>query len=335
MTLPAFLLKSPYDQQQHTMATSPRILHCKKAQINEGTGTLQVRLRAALDAKPLVADRAENIGANDSKAFQVVAQHYNSVGGGVAGIFASFEHGTSAVSILDTPQNAMLRLEQLQAPMSEDGTPREWVDGLMYFYVFGDFVILIQSASVRSRRFEDHLSWLFRANGAKVGPSVVLADQPTENASEMIKRSHVKAIRVGGSFLEANSNQAEQPSNATVALSGTLLSGLKEMLGRNTGFNWADGLDGNLKAWLHITYTRTTTESAHRLLDKIGTTFRNSDELETELELTNGQTISNSDMRLRKRVNIETKEGVLVADKAFDAMHGWFKELVEAKQLVA
>ncbi len=88
-------------------------------------------------------------------------------------------------------------------------------------------------------------------------------------------------------------------------------------------FNWADGLDGNLKAWLHITYTRTTTESAHRLLDNIGATFRNSEELETELELTDGQTISNDDMRLRKRVNIDANEGVLIADKAFEAMHRW------------
>lgn len=153
------------------MATSLRVLHCKKAQINKGSGTLQARLRAALDAKPLVQDRAENIGFNGSKAFQLIAQHYPAGGNGLSGIFASFEHGTSAVSILDTPESAMLRLEQLQAPASDDGTRREWVDGLMYFYVNGDFVILIQSASVRSRRFEDHLSWLLREDGKTVGPS--------------------------------------------------------------------------------------------------------------------------------------------------------------------
>mgnify|MGYP000861686971 CR=1 FL=1 len=318
------------------MAHSPRILHCKKAQFNEGAGTLQARLRAALDAKPLVSERAENIGASVGMAFQVVAQHY-SVGGGIAGIFASFEHGTSAVSILDTPKSEMLRLEQLQAPKSEDGTPREWVDGLMYFYVQGDFVILIQSSSVRSRRLEGHLSWLFREDGATVGPSVVLADQPTENATEMIKRNHVKAIRVGGAFLEATADQVQtnQSGKTSMSLTGKILAGVREMLGEDAGFNWADGLDGNLKAWLHITYTRTTTESAHRLLDKIGTTFRNAEDLETELELTNGQTISNDDMHLRKRVNIEAHEGVLITDKAFEVMHRWFKELVEAKQLAA
>ena len=205
----------------------------------------------------------------------------------------------------------------------------------MYFYVNGDFVILIQSASVRSRRFEEHLSWLLREDGKTVGPSVVLADQPTENAAEMIKRTHVKAIRVGGSLLEANPDQSAGQGSATVSLTGKLLSGLKQLVGENAGFNWADGLDGNIKAWIHITYTRSTTESAHRLLDRLGTTFRNSDDLETELELTNGQTISNSDMRLRKRVNIDTDDGVLVIDRAFDAMHNWFKELVETKQLSA
>lgn len=152
----------------------------------------------------------------------------------------------------------------------------------------------------------------------------------------MIKRNHVKAIRVGGSFLEATADQVAQggaQGNATIPLGGSLLSGLKGLLGKDAGFNWADGLDGNLKAWLHISYTRTTTESAHRLLDKLGTAFRNSDELETELELTNGQTISGKDMRLRKRVKIEANEGVLIPDRAFDAMHRWFKELVESKQL--
>lgn len=318
------------------MAKAIRVLHCKKATIKDGTGTLQARLRTALDANPLIADRAESIGASPGAAFQVIAQHYP-VKGGVAGIFASFEHGTSAVSILDTPASEMLRLEQLQAPKSDDGTPREWVDGLMYFYVFGDFVILIQSSTVRSRRLEEHLSWLLKEEGATVGPSVVLADQPTGNAARMIKEHHVKAIRVGGSLLEASKDQvkADVPGKATVSLSGKILSGIREMLGQDAGFNWADGLDGNLKAWLHITYTRTTTESAHRLLDKIGTAFRNADDLETELELTDGQTISNDDMRLRKRIGIEANEGVLIADKAFEAMHTWFKELVEAKQLAA
>ena len=106
-------------------------------------------------------------------------------------------------------------------------------------------------------------------------------------------------------------------------------------LDRGAGFDWQDGLDGNIEAWLHLSYKRKTSEDAQRLLDRVALALRNADDLETVITLNNGQTIKGDDLKLSKLCRIESREGVLLPDRAFTVMSSWYKELVETRQFSA
>lgn len=312
---------------------TPRKLHGKHAEIDPPGVTLQARLAAALADKAIVKERAEPLSSTE---FRIIAQHYP-VDGGIAGIFTAFARGASAVSVLEDPTAQALSLDQIKAPPGEDGKERQWVDGLLYFYVHGNRVILIQSAAVRSGQFEAHLSWLLKTAGNGVCPSVQLANQYGRSAVEQLATQHVKDVVVGGPLLQSDLIPAatEQPqARARFEVGGKMLDALQSVLELDSGpgFNWQAGLDGNIEAWLHVSYKRKTSEDAQRLLDRIALTLRNAEDLETVITLNNGQTITGDDLKLSKNCRIESREGVLLADKAFTAMSAWLKELVETRQ---
>ena len=241
------------------------------------------------------------------------------------------------MSVLEDPTAQALSLDQIKAPPGEDGKERQWVDGLLYFYVHGNIVIVIQSAAVRAGQFEAHLNWLLRPAGSGVGPSVQLANQFGRSAVEQLAAQHVKDVVVGGPLLQTDLMPlaTEQPQVRTrFEVGGKMLDALQSVLELDSGpgFDWQSGLDGNIEAWLHVSYKRKTNEDAQRLLDRIALALRNTEDLETVITLNNGQTITGDDLKLSKNCRIESREGVLLADKAFTAMSVWLKELVETRQ---
>lgn len=312
-----------------------RSLWCKKAKVSDATTTLQAMVASALRVREVARERSEPTSSDPSApSYRLIAQHYQ-VRKGIAGIFTSYEPGASAVSLVNDPESKQVDIAQLQPPKTQDGKRREWAEGLLYFYIRDDFVVLIQSAAVRQVQFEEHLSWLLCQKGERIGPSVALTDQVTSSARNAVKRSHVKSINFGGDLLQFGKSEPTTKSmNHKVPLVGPLLSAMKSVLrGSDDNFNWEDGLDGNIKAWLHLSYDRKTNEPAQKLLDKIGLALRNIDGIETELELKNGERIKGDMLRLTTKRNILSEDGVLVADDAFTAMSGWFNELADSGEL--
>lgn len=313
----------------------PRSLWCKKARIKDATVSLQAMVAAALKDKHIARDRSEPTSDDPStSSYRLIAQHYD-VKNGIAGIFTSYEPGSSAVSLENDPAAEQVNIAQLQPPKTQDGKRREWAEGLLYFFIRENYVVLIQSSTVRQGQFEDHLSWLLKRPGERIGPTLALVNQETSSARDAVKRSHIKSINVGGPLLFAGEATAPtQSRHHQVRLVGPMLDAMRSML--NAGeesFKWEDGLDGNIEAWLHLAYVRKTNESAQKLLDKIGLALRNVEGVETELELSNGEKIKGDELKLTKKCYILADDGVLVADAAFSAMADWFGQLVESGQL--
>lgn len=309
-----------------------RVLWCKKAAVKPSSGTLQHLMGAALKSKEFVGDRLESTSADPTTGgFRLIAQHY-AIGGGIAGIFTSYELGASAVSIESDPGAKQLNIAQLQPPKTSDGKRREWAEGLLYFYVRGDYVVMIQSSAVRQGQLEEHLSWLLKKTTERIGPAVELANQPTKSARDLVKRSHVRAVNFGGSLMRPKSEEnATGPRRHQFKVVGPMLDAMKEVLkAGDESFKWEDGLDGNIEAWLHLTYKRSTNESAQRLLDKIGLALRNVEGVTTELELGNGEKISDDELKLTTKRQIEAEDGVLIADSAFTAMRSWLIDIVDS-----
>lgn len=310
-----------------------RVLWCKKTKIKPAAGTLQDMVLAALARKRRAKDRSEPTSADPNAGlYRLIAQHHN-VRGGIAGIFTSYERGSGAVSIVDDPDADQINISQLRPPKTQDGKDREWAEGLLYFYIKDNYIVLIQSAAVRKDQFEDHLSWLLKKRGEMVGPSVQLIDQPTKSVQEMVKKSHVKSINVVGPMAGMSHQDKHGTEHQRVRLAGAMLDGIKGILDGDHGFHWADALDGNIEVALHITYKWNTNAKAQLLLDDIGLAMRALEGVDTELELNNGEKISGSELKLKTKAWIPSEDGVLHTDEAFGAMVKWLGELAEKGHL--
>lgn len=308
-----------------------KVLHCKKALIEGYTKiTLQQKLASVLLERKSAESQSEPVDKDGAgKTFRVIAQ-YTGFNGGLAGIFTIYERGTSAVSVLEDPAALQITLQQLAPPKTSDGKMRQWAEGLLYFFVRGNFVVLIQSSAVRSGQFEEHLSWLFREPGAHVGPGVSLYDQPPADVKKRIAKAHVKSVSIGGDLLRSGQLGQSSGDRKTESfhLNGPLLCAVTGALGDSSGFDWKSALNGNLEARLLISYNRKTDEQGQKLLDSIAVALRNTDEVDTTIELNGGGEIKGSELKLMTKSSIAATDGVLNPDQAYVAMHSWVTKLM-------
>lgn len=303
--------------------------------------SLQQRLEGAFATLVLAKDRAEPIDQSaQGKTFRLVARPY-SVYGGVAGVLLQYEQGKSAVSLIETMNAAAIDLEEFAPPQvegeeGEEGLYRQWVESLMYFYVRGDIVVMIQSMALRALSLEKHFTWLLREAENDTGASVVLANVPPADISELIHKSHVKAVEISGDFV---STQETNPDNALeISVGGSFVDAVAAVADSVTQvvgqqLNLADGADGNMKAKISLTFKNKTNPKAQQLLDSLAIVFRNVDQAEAEIELLNGQKLKGSQLKLQKQKRIVAKDGVLSEDNAFVQMSLWLKQLVEEGSL--
>lgn len=315
-----------------------RTLWCKKAVVDPSTGSLQQMLSHALNHGDAV-DHMENTSPDiDAGSFRIIAQHYQ-VGKGIAGVFTSYVPGGSAVSLEIARGTKQLDLAQLRPPKSSDaGKQREWAEGLLYFFCRDDYVILIQSSTLRIGQFEEHLSWLLRPSGERVGPSIVLRDHSAKAVREKVRHSHVKSMKVGGVLMkpapDIESSRTTKESSQISVVGTSMLDALRSALfHEGAQFNWGAALEGNLKATLVLTYNRSTTSSGQRLLDDIGLAFRDHDDVDTVLRLSNGQKLTGRELRLTTSAKIPATDGILNMDAAFYTLQSWFSDLARDGEL--
>ncbi|TLS17953.1 MAG: hypothetical protein FDZ72_11625 [Betaproteobacteria bacterium] len=313
------------------MAKIPKALHCKKAVLTNQPGTLQAVLTASLDSRQQINQRLENVGSSHpATRFRVIGQYYP-VKKALGGILVSYEPGSKAASLINDPSANQMTLDHFSAPTTSAGQAREWVEGMLFFLVIGDYLVFIQSASVRQDQLEEHLGWLL--TGTSSNPVVVtLNDKPPSNVEKLIQRHHVKSLVLDGALMSGSTETTA--GRESVKLEGPMLEMLKGALkGHGHGFRWNDGLEGNLEARLELTFKRSTTEPAQRLLDNVATTLRNLDGVDCELILGNGDKITRDQLRLTTKRNIEAKDGVLSPMSAFDQMYLWIESLANTGQL--
>lgn len=311
-----------------------KTLYCKKAVTANVSGSLQQALHAALTARQTAKSRVEP-ASKTANRFRVIAQHYLCKGS-LVGVFLAYEPGSKAASLINDPSAELFELEHFAAPPVPGGGQREWVEGLLFFLVREDHVVLIQSAAVRIEQFEHHLCWLLTTPDS-LPADVKLHDQPPRNVERLIRESHVKSIVVDGSLMEperAEESAREVRVTSGIVLGGPMLEGIKGMFdGAAHDLGLRGALEGSIEARLELSYKRSVGESAQQLLDRLAGAFRNLDGVDTCLVLNNGDRITRDQLRLLTQRNIKTKDGALIALDAFDVMHAWLDELVNTDQL--
>ena len=144
-----------------------KTIHCRRVSMQGVPAglTFQQLLTSACTTFATGAGRSMQIDPPHGRTHRLIAQHY-SLNPGYVGVLVQYEQGTHAVSLIEDLTKSLVDLEAFAPPPTTQGDARQWVEGLLYFYVRNNTVVFIQSASLRAGQFEEYLSWLLTKNQA-------------------------------------------------------------------------------------------------------------------------------------------------------------------------
>jgi hypothetical protein len=313
-------------------------IYCKHAVFlnPKDSPTLQTKLSHALSKLKKVGARKETLGDDDPYVRAII--YYRSYANMLFGILASYERGTHQLTVADDDEAEMLTVAQVTPPKNHDNKRQEFLEGVCYFGISNNHVVLVPSRALGAKPAEIHINWLLLHAGL-IGKEnrVGLSDQIAQATRERIRTSHVKEVEIGAPFI--NVQNLEEPSvvkghrTEAIEYSGLGIDFLRQLLSseKMSGLKLADALDGNIEVTLKIRYKRATTEKAHKLLDNIALAVRNIDEDEVKLTLASGGIVQGNELKLSAPISVQAHDGIPNPDELFEKMREWLILQIESK----
>lgn len=317
----------------------PKKVYCKKARFQSNgvnKETLQELIQASIKALPKAKKRREVIGGTED--YYRLINNFSVVDGAFCGVMVAYESGTNALTLSEEEDAETYTIEQL-APPAQDGKRREFLDGLLFFAIRSNHVAVIQSQSLRSAEFEQHLLWLIK-QASKVNQGVLfsLDDSISKRVVEKIKQQHVKTIQIGGPLVVAKDagghvldyeQRSSKKQSFTIGGFGPdLLNALGRRLPKSLKFK--DALDENIKLSLQIQYIRSVSDKGQQLLDTLAIALRNHDGSDTKLILNDGSEVTGEHLKLTANLKLTTINGVVLPDSAFVELVNWLNGLIKS-----
>ena len=317
--------------------TVSKRVYCKQAVFlnPQANPSLQAKLGEALSKLKKVGARKETL-TDDERYVRTIIYH-RSYGNMLFGILASYERGTHQLTISDDDDVEMLTVEQVAPPKTADNKRQEFLEGVCYFGVSINHVLLVPSRALGAKPMEHHVNWLLDKTGLLDNNRVGLSDQITQVTRERIRTSHVKEVEIGAPFIDPHEVGEESVTKghriANVEYKGLGIDILRHVLSQEKmdSLRLVDALDGNIEVSLKIRYKRTTTEKAHKLLDNIAIAVRHLDEDEVKLTLAGGGTIKGDELKLSAPISIQARDGIPNPDDLFEKMRLWLIQQIEGK----
>ncbi|MCR8721176.1 hypothetical protein NVV30_21090, partial [Pseudomonas syringae] len=234
-------------------------------------------------------------------------------------------------------------LNNIEGPVDRERHRREFVDSFLYFGVFENHIVVLQSSQLRARELEAHLGWLIGSfGGVAVGTAIVLQDQPSQETYERISRAPVKKIHIGAPVTTAQEiPEGERQAMPRAPQEEIQINARKvrffpagfagDVIKAAMGADWFNKLDleedlddANLKVSLEITYLRQTTKVGQTVIDNIATSLRHAEEADVRVELAGGGELKGGDLRLSGPISVtKLANGLLDEGILYHKMHGW------------
>lgn len=310
----------------------PKTLHYKRATYLQGSGNLQADVKKALSKAKTVGDRKQVVNASENTF--LLANSVRNRWGMTFGSVLLYSRGRNQPLVTENDSAADLTVEQLAPPPDATGARRDFIESLLFFGLLGNHVVLLQSIGLRARQFESHLAWLLQTKTTTLSEDdrVALADQPSQSAIKQVLKSPVKRVSVGMP-LETSPVPAKPGSkHLTFQPEGSGFSVLRSMLGQNwmNKLKLSDSLDhSRLKVEVHVSYTRTTDESAQDLLNDIAVKLRHQEPEEVNIRLASGAKLTGDDLRVSGPVSVMTYGGLVDPEDLYPRMRDWLKGQLE------
>lgn len=336
-----------------TVVSQKNIIY-KRANITNSESTLQSLLLTVLDKTSHTGkaeQRKETVNESDNSTRLI---NKNTVSNEILfGQLIFFEAGKSQVLITVDESAEFFKIDALTTEqISKAGKKtteeaeqirREFINSILYFGIFENHVMLIQSQALKSRDFEAHVNWLLGTRTSTLGNTntLLLLDTPTQETIEKLEKSPAKTIKIG-TPVESKEEQA------SIGIIDSTAKGIKyvpigmgaNLLAAALGENWletanlTDALDdANLQVTLQITYLRKTTTNGQKMLDNIAAALRHADEADVEIELSKGGKIKGADLKLSGKIGVKTINGLVDEADLYHQMHVWLMERIVDKSI--
>lgn len=345
------------------MKTSVRkTIQYKQVIITGGHATLQDMLTSVLVAPAetsKAAKRREQINQDDD-SFRVI--NHNKIHSGMFfGQLIFLEPGKSKGLITIDDDAEFYNIEAITpSSLSNIGgadmqdtmkkqKQKEFIESLLYFGVFDNHLVMVQSQALRSQDLETHFAWLLgtRTNILGKGSSLILSDKPTEETIRKIEKHPVKSIVLGAPVQVVGEPEAEklhiaeqQTSSQTKKIKWTPQGKASDIIGAVMGANWFDTLkledsldEANLQVNLEITYIRKTTKYGQQILDNIATALRHVDDSDVSIVLNGGGTIKGDALKLSGHITVQLMNGWVDENNLYHQMHAWLVSKIQNNEV--
>lgn len=308
--------------------------------------TLQELLGAALRIKAKVAERYRLLGVNSLETPSTVVERefINTNVSRYAMFFGSlirYEAGSNK-HILTVDDNAgTLSLDQIVPPTTKDGKRQEFLDSILHFAVFGNHLVVLQSASLKTRELEKHLNWLFREAGVFDNQQRLSLDQQlTEDAKTKILNAPTKRLKVGapldapevqqGSEVISNlptNVQAPETKKISLHRTGPGWDVLKA-LGFNEGSikeQLERDLDAssNLEIRVEISYKRAPKGETQSLMNGLTKALRHTELEDYEVEFKGAGSLKGDKLILSADISLKYFNGLVDEEDFYLKVHSW------------
>lgn len=336
------------------MATDKRkkTVTYKQVTFHQKGPKLKELLDAALKKQGMVKQRRQSLAPTDEAPIWRVIAEFKIESAITFGVLLQYIPNSNPRLLIDDPDAKTMTVEQFSTPPTAEGKRREPLEGMLYFAVFDNHLVFLQSSALRSSHLESHFMWLLHHSEVLEGTNqLALVDKPPPKLIEKMAKRQVKQLEVGGELIPAT--VFEQPSDHTVVQTATSKTNTLVSTTQTSNSSVLDALKGllkpdaaakldlealagsNIEYTLRVTYKGSTTDSGQKLMNTLGVALRHAEDVHTKISLVGGGSISGEEIRLVGPVTLDFYNGAPSTDEVYEAMRTWLLEKLTSGEVKA
>ncbi|MDI9334144.1 MAG: hypothetical protein QM533_07180 [Cytophagales bacterium] len=324
----------------------------KQAQFHtKPTGTLKQLLSKAIKQLNQVQHRKKLVSADpNAPSFHLIGHTKDELNEFLFGALLAYSPGVAPLFLVDDGAAADVTLEKIKVANTTAGMRRELLNSILYFGVFDNHLVLMQSQSLKSLQAEMYFQWFLHQSGtlAKTN-TVTLLDTPSAAVREKIESSKgIRGIKLGGGQLLPRSampkteklvqeKEVEKVSFSPIQSTSSkgVIGVLKSLLSpvELANIDLDTIAESNIELTLLLRYKTKTTIEGHKLMDSLGAALRHSEDFETELELEGGGTLKGSELKLTGDVKVTAYDGHISETEVYEAMRTWLLQKIDSQDV--
>jgi hypothetical protein len=310
--------------------------------------TLQNDLIAALALRPKAKSRLEKLGPNGDEARLInETRTHSSV---LCGSLHRFTSGAAQVIISIDDDAKEWAVEQMVPPPTETAKHREFIEGLLFFGIWKNHVILLQSMACRANQLEDYLNWLL--NPPTEGVPTSPAPEPimlNDLVPQKIRKEPFTNVEKITLFTGLESEIVEEPTTVkkTTEVKGLKFKPTREMwtalkaIFKGLGSDLTDEIPlesalekDDLRVRLELYCSKKSVVTAGPVMNMLATSLRHVEENLYKVRFADGRELDGKELKVSKQWQMDCVNNIPVMTQLHGCMFEYLKELIDTGVVV-